>query len=121
MVSFVVFGRPKSHFSHPILPRVSVSNGCFGLVIIYGSGCKVARSQKSSFDFCDTLITMMISSSRLDQFPSIQSRNSILSPTPLHFKVKISRTNKKKTVNRYNVYFVIIFGEIWSKVKRLLI
>ena len=65
--------------------------------------------------FCDTLITMMISSSRLDQFPSIQSRNSILSPTPLHFKVKISRTNKKKTENRYEVYFVIIFGKILSK------
>ena len=68
------------------------SNGCFGLVINNGSsGCKVAMSQKKWFwFFCDILITMMISSSRLDQFPSIQSRNSILSPTPLHFKVKIS-------------------------------
>ena len=81
-------------------------------------GVKWQGLKKVVLIVCDTQITMMISSSRLDEFPSIQSRNSILSPTPLHFKVKISRTNKKKTeifCYRYKVYFLIIFGKFGPK------
>ena len=59
-------------------------------------GVKWQGLKKVVLIVCDTQITMMISSSRLDEFPSIQSRNSILSPTPLHFKVKIVEQTKRK-------------------------